>query len=388
MLASLVKATKLIVLTFLFCLVSSVAGTGIKTISFVPAPPDFDVKAYILIDANSGYVIAEKNADRHLPPASLTKLVSLYLMADALSSGRIRPTDMVIISKNAWQVDGSRMFVKVGSRVPVQDLVLGVVVASGNDATIAMSEYIAGTEAGFVSLMNQTAKNIGMNNTNFTDSNGLPDSKQYSTARDLATLARAWLENFPQYYSWFKERWMTHNGIKQPNRNRLLWRDASVDGIKTGHTDDAGYCLIASAVRNDMRLISVVLGAKSDEVRTRCSEALLSYGFRFFETRKLFPANTSILTPRVWLGREKTAVLGLQNAMYVTLPVGEYGKLKAKAEVAKNLKAPIIKGKAYGMLNIALDGKNIVSKPLLALQDNQRTNFILALYDYVLLLFQ
>ena len=388
MLARLVKATNLVVL-ILFCLVCSIAlSAGIKTTGFVPAPPNFDVKAYILIDANSGYVVAEKNADQHLPPASLTKLASLYLIADALSAGRIRPTDMVVISKNAWQIDGSRMFVKVGSQVSVRDLVLGIVVASGNDATIAMSEYIAGTEEGFVSLMNQTAKNIGMNNTNFTDSNGLPDSKQYSTARDLATLARFWLNNFPQYYSWFKERWMLHNGIKQPNRNRLLWRDASVDGIKTGHTDDAGYCLIASAVRNGMRLISVVLGAKSDEVRTRCSEALLNYGFRFFETRKLFKANTSILTPRVWLGKEKTTALGLHDDMYVTLPVGEYAKLKAKAEVDKNLKAPITKGKAYGVLNITLDGKDIVSKSLLALQDNRRTNFILALYDYVLMLFQ
>ena len=280
------------------------------------------------------------------------------------------------------------MFVKVGSSVPVQDLIRGIVIASGNDATVAMSEYIAGSELGFVSLMNQTASAMGMNDTNFTDSNGLPDSNQYSTARDLATLARVWITNFPEYYSWFQERWVTHNGIKQPNRNRLLWRDSSVDGIKTGHTDEAGYCLISSAVRNGMRLISVVLGAKNDDLRTKYSEALLNYGFRFFETRKLFSANTSLVTPRVWLGKEKTVVLGLQDDMYVTLPIGEYSRLQVKAEVDKNLKAPIIKKQIYGTLNVTLDAEIVISQPLIALQDNQRANFVLALYDYVLMLFQ
>jgi len=236
--------------------------------------------------------------------------------------------------------------------------------------------------------MNQVARSLGMKETNFTDSNGLSDGTHYSTARDLAILSRAWIKNFPQYYPWFKEKWITFNGIKQPNRNRLLWRDPSVDGIKTGHTDEAGYCLIASAVRNGMRLISVVLGAKNEEARTKYSGSLLNYGFRFFETKRLFAANTSLVTPRVWLGKEKTAVLGLKDDMYITLPVGQHSGLKANAEVNSHLKAPIIKGQTYGTLTVTSGGKIILSQPLIALQDNRCANFIFAIYDYVLMLFQ
>lgn len=361
---------------------------AVTTPGFIPAPPNFDAKAYILVDGNSGYVIAEKNADQHLAPASLTKVMTLYLVANALTTGHTHLTDMTIVSEKAWRSGGSRMFIKVGSSVSIQDLISGIATASGNDATVAVSEHLAGSEENFVNLMNQTAQKLGMNNTNFTDSNGLPNGNHYSTARDLSILSKDWIASFPQYYPWFKERWMTYNGIKQPNRNRLLWRDSSVDGFKTGHTDDAGYCLIVSALRNGMRLISVVLGAKSDEARTKYSEALLNYGFRFFETRKLFAANTNLIMPRVWLGKEKTAALGLKNDLYLTLLAGQHSRVKAKANIDGNLKAPIIKGQTYGNLNITLDGKIIVSQPLVALQDNKRANFIFVLYDYVLMMFQ
>lgn len=362
-----------------------------KMPGFIPAPPDFDAKAYILVDANSGYVIAEKNADQHLAPASITKVMTLYLIAQALRNGQTHLTDMVNVSEEAWRAGfgGSRMFIRVGTTVSVQDLISGIATASGNDATVAIAEHLAGSEQGFVELMNQTARKLGMDNTNFTDSNGLPNASHYSTARDLSILSKAWIANFPEYYPWFKERWMTYNAIKQPNRNRLLWRDSSVDGLKTGHTNDAGYCLAVSAVRNGgMRLVSVILGAKSDEARTKYSEALLNYGFKFFETRKLFTANTKLVAPRVWLGKEKTAVLGLKNDLYITLPAGQHPSLKAKADVNTNLKAPITKDLIYGTLNITLNGKTIASQPLVALQNNQRTNFIFAIYDYILMSFQ
>ncbi|CAL7964205.1 D-alanyl-D-alanine carboxypeptidase DacA [Gammaproteobacteria bacterium] len=365
-------------------------AAAVKMLGSIPAPPDFDAKAYILIDANSGYIIAEKNADQHLAPASLTKIMTLYLIAQALGVGQTHLTDMVNVSKEAWRAGfgGSRMFIKVGAVVSVQDLISGIATASGNDATVAIAEHLTGSEQGFVNLMNKTARKLGMDNTNFTDSNGLPNGYHYSTARDLSILSKAWIANFPEYYPWFKERWMTYNGIKQPNRNRLLWRDSSVDGFKTGHTDEAGYCLVVSAVRGGMRLISVILGAKSDEARTKYSEALVNYGFRFFETRKLFVANTKLVAPRVWLGKEKTASLGLKNDFYITLPAGQHSGLKAKVDIGNNLKAPIIKGLTYGTLNITLDGKTIASQPLVALQNNQRANFIFAIYDYVLMLFQ
>jgi serine-type D-Ala-D-Ala carboxypeptidase (penicillin-binding protein 5/6) len=355
----------------------------------IPAPPDFDVKADILIDANSGSIIAEKNATQHLAPASLTKVMSLYLIADALSSGRLHPTDMVTVSENAWRTGGSRMFIKVGTSVSVKDLISGIATASGNDATVAMAEHLVGSEPNFVTMMNQTAHALGMNDTNFADSNGFSDVQHnYSSAKDLAILSRAWIKSFPEYYPWFKEQWITYNGIKQANRNRLLWRDPTVDGIKTGRTDEAGYCLIVSAERNNMRLISVVLGAKSEELRNKYSEALLNYGFRFFETRKLFAANTSLITPRVWLGKQKTMALGLRDAMYVTLPTGQHANLKAQVKVDDSLKAPIKKGQTCGTLNIMLDGSAIVSQPLVALKDNPRTNFVFALYDRIIMMFK
>lgn len=355
----------------------------------VPTPPECDAKAYVLMDANSGYIIAGKDIDTRLPPASLTKVMTLYLVADALKAQRLHLEDTTIVSEGAWRTGGSRMFIKVGTSVSIKDLISGIATASGNDATVAVAEHIAGTESSFANLMNQAAHKIGMQNSSFSDSNGLPSPNHYSTAKDLALLAQSWIRSFPEYYPWFKEKWMSYNGIKQPNRNRLLWRDASVDGFKTGHTDESGYCLIASAVRNNgMRLISVVLGAASDTLRTKYSEALLNYGFRFFETRKIFAANTKLATPRIWLGKSHTVSLGLNHEMHATLPIGHHARIKAKADIINDIKAPIVKGQVCGNLNISLDGKIIAAQPLVALADVEKANFICALYDRIVMLFK
>lgn len=358
-----------------------------RVASVIPAPPEFDVRSYILIDANSGYIIAEKNANQQVYPASLTKLMALYLIASALRSGQFHLNDQVNVSKKAWRMAGARMFIKVGTAVSAQDLIKGVVVASGNDATVAMAEHLSGTEQAFVDLMNQAARSLKMTGTNYAGSTGWPHADNYSTAFDLAILTRAWILNFPEYYSWFKEKWFVYNGIKQPNRNRLLWRDSSVDGVKTGVTDEAGYCSIASAIRGDTRLIAVMMGAKSDTVRTKYVLALLNYGFHFFESRKLFSANTSLVTPKILLGKENTSALGLKEDLYVTIPKGEDKSLKAKAEVDNRLKAPITKGNIYGKLNVSLDGNLVATKPLVALKDNPRANFLFAIFDYIVMLF-
>lgn len=368
------------------CTAAAVPTTSDR-MAAIPLPPDFDVKSYILMDASSGHVIAEKNSNLRLPPASLTKVMSLYLLANALRTGKVSPNTQVTVSENAWRTGGSRMFIRVGSNVAIEDLIKGIAVASGNDATVATAEHLAGSESAFVELMNQKAHDLKMDNTNYSDSSGLPHENNYSTAFDLATLARAWILNFPEYYPWFKEKWMVYNGIKQPNRNRLLWRDASVDGIKTGHIEDAGYCLIASAVRNGMRLIVVIMGAKNDHARANHSLALLNYGFRFFETHKLFAAGAVVAAPKVRLGKEKTMALGIAEDLYVTLPKGQYPHLKANAVINGQPKAPIMKGKSCGLLNILLDNKVVVSKPLIALRDNPRANIIFVVFDYIAMWF-
>ena len=360
-------------------------SSGIPNI--VPTPPDFPVKGFILIDANSGNVLAEKNADTHLPPASLTKIMTLYLTAQALKDGKIHFDDQVRISENAWHKGGSRMFIKVGSTVPVKELIDGIVIASGNDATVAMAEYLAGTEDTFANLMNQTAASLGMRDTHYVDSNGLPEPNHYSTSRDIATLAKEWILTFPEYYPWFKQQWIEYNGIKQPNRNRLLWHDSSVDGMKTGHTDDAGYCLVASALRNNMRLIAVIMGATSEKLRLDDAEGLLNYGFRFFESHKLYNAGVTLVKPRMWYGKENAIALGVKRDFYVTVPVGQYKNLKAKLDINQDLQAPIVKEQECGKLNITLDGKIISSAPLVALQDNPRAGVFSRSWDRLVRLF-
>jgi D-alanyl-D-alanine carboxypeptidase (penicillin-binding protein 5/6) len=347
------------------------------------AVPSIDAKGFILIDATSGKVLAEKNPDARMAPASLTKLMSLYIISSTLKAGSIHPDDKVRISTAAWKTGGSRMFLKLNSEVPVKDLMQGIAVASGNDASVAMAEYIAGTEEAFASMMNNQAKNLGMNDSHFIDSTGLPNPKHYSTPRDFATLAQALTRDFPEDYKLFSEKWFTYNGIKQPNRNRLLWRYQYADGLKTGHTDDAGFCLVASANKDGMRLISVIMGAPSDEVRTEDSIRLLTYGFRFYETHKVFSAGSTLTHARTWKGKQKDVALGIDQDLYATVPAGQFKNIQTVYQINEPLTAPIIKGESYGKVNIVLNNQTVLSKPLIAMTDNPRGGFARRVSDSV-----
>jgi len=356
--------------------------------TLIPPAPDINAKGYVLMDANSGRIIAEKNMHKKLQPASLTKLMTLYVASEALAQGQIKLTDKARVSESAWRRGGSRMFLKLGSHVPVKDLIDGIIVASGNDACVTMAQYIAGNEKSFAHLMNMTAKQLGMKDTHYVDSTGLPKPGHYSTPYDLALLTRALINNFPQYYGFYKQKWITWNGIRQPNRNRLLWRDPSVDGLKTGHTKEAGFCLISSAHRHNMRLISVVMGAPTDEGRSNESQSLLNWGFRFYDSYLLYKANTPITTQRIWLGKEKNVTFGLAKDLYVTIPAGQYPHLKAKMDIKPTLKAPIQKGQTYGDIVVTLNDKTVATAPLLALQSDPKGSVWSRMTDHIALMFK
>ena len=293
----------------------------------VPQPPIIGAKSFLLIDGNTGADLASLKPDERLAPASLTKLMTAYVVFQALAEGQIDLEDQVTVSEKAWRTQGSRMFIEVGTQVRVEDLVLGMIVQSGNDASVALAEHVAGSESVFVQVMNQNAARLGMAGSNFMNTTGLPDDNHYSTARDMATLARAIINEYPQYYSWYSVKQFKYNDIEQPNRNSLLWRDESVDGMKTGRTDDAGYCLVSSAERDGMRIISVVLGTSSAKARTDGSQALLNFGFRFFETRLLYRAGETITQARIWKAEKETTPLGLPDDLYVTIPRGSFDKV-------------------------------------------------------------
>lgn len=334
----------------------------------VPAAPKVSAKSYILQDFSSGNILAELNASSRVEPASITKLMSAYIIFNEIHAGRLKLSDKVIISKKAWRMPGSRTFVEINSKVPVEVLLKGVIIQSGNDATVALAEHVAGSEDTFVSLMNQYAQKIGMEGTHFANSTGLPDPDHYSTAKDIALLARKIIADHPRFYSYYSIKKYVYNGIEQYNRNKLLWRDKSVDGLKTGHTDSAGYCLASSAKRGKMRLIAVVLGDKSEEARANSSRALLNYGFRFFESRKLYSAGQSLKQVRVWKGEQPLLDLGLAKDLYITFPRGAYKQLSATIDIQPDIIAPAQKGQRLGTLNISLDKKIIVDSPLVALR--------------------
>lgn len=346
--------------------------TNTKKPYIAPKPPRINAKAYILIDVDSGKVLAEKNSTQRRAPASLTKMMTMYVVSDALNSGRMNIDDKVKISNKAWKTGGSRMFVKVGESVPIHELLKGIIVQSGNDACVALAEHVAGSENAFADLMNQAAKMLGMKNSHFTDSTGMPHANHYTTARDMAILGRALVKNYPQYYQWYSQKWFTHNGIRQPNRNRLLWRDPSVDGIKTGHTKEAGYCLVSSAKRDKMRLLAVVMGAPSDEARAEDSQALINFGFRFYETHTLYNAAQTLESPRVWLGAKSTVPIGLTEPLIVTIPRGQYKNLEAVLELEKRIKAPVQKGQVLGELELKLNDKIFLTRPLVALENDAK----------------
>ena len=338
----------------------------------VPTPPapDLDAGSYILIDHRSGDVIAQKNADERMQPASLTKLITSYVVFAALKDGRLKLNDQVTISEDAWRTGGSRTFVKVGSQVPVIDLMKGMIVQSGNDATVALAERVGGTTQGFVQLMNEYAQRLGLKSSHFTDVDGLPDPQHYTTARDLATLANALIRDFPEYYYIFGMKDFTWNHIKQPNRNGLLWSDPSVDGLKTGHTDEAGFCLIASAQRNGTRLVSVVLKAPTWHSREADSEALLNYGFNFFQTEKVATARAAVLQPRVYESASGYAAVGSPADLYVTLPRGQAGRITTQSVLSKTrLIAPIAAGTVVGEMTVTDGNGQVVGRePLVTLQ--------------------
>lgn len=354
----------------------------------LPSPPAITARAYILIDFFSGETLAQVNADERMEPASLTKLMTGYVVFKALAADKVKLTDGVPISEKAWRTSGSRSFVKLNTQVPLEDLLKGMIIQSGNDASVALAEHVAGSEEGFVTLMNSYAKELGMDHSHFTNSTGLPDPDLYVTARDVARLSRAIIHDFPEFYKYYSMKEFSYNGITQYNRNRLLWRDQNIDGIKTGHTETAGYCLTASAVRDDMRLISVVLGTKSEAVRAKESLEMLNYGFRTFETHRLYDTKTVLSTVRVWKGMTQTLPLGVSEDLYITVPRGQYKNLKATMEIDSALTAPIKKGEPRGMVKVNLGDKAIITQPLVALQNVEQGGWWRRLVDTVLLWFQ
>lgn len=350
----------------------------------IPAPT-LAAKSWVLADHGTGQVLASSDPDARIEPASLTKLMTAYLTFSALKAGTITPEQTVPVSEKAWRMEGSRMFIEPLKPVTVQELIQGVIVQSGNDACVALSELIAGSEEAFAALMNREAKRLGMNNTNFTNSSGLPDPQLYTTARDLALLASAIIRDFPEYYGLYSMKEYTYNGIKQPNRNRLLWLDATVDGMKTGHTAAAGYCLVSTAERGPRRLVSVVLGAASDNVRAQESLKLLNFGFQFFDTVKLYSADQSLSQFRVWKGEANEVSAGFTSDFVMSLPKGQADKIEATLESLQPVLAPLQKGQQIGTLKLNLDGKLLGEYPVVALQDVPVAGFFGRLWDALML---
>ena len=353
----------------------------------IPAAPQIGAESYLLIDAATGDVLASENARMRLPPASLTKIMTSYIIADEIEQGRITLDDRVPISVKAWRMEGSRMFIREGTEVSVADLLRGIVIQSGNDASVAMAEYITGDEEAFAGLMTQTAKSLGMNNTNFMNATGLPDEMHYTTAEDLAVLTRALINRFPEHYAIYSEKYFSYNDIRQANRNALLWRDDSVDGVKTGHTQAAGYCLVASAMENDTRLISVVMGARDERTRAAESQKLLNYGFRYYETVNLYAAGSSLKRVRVWSGLHESLEVGLDDAITLTIPRGGRDQLKAEINLQDVIEAPIERGQSLGALTLSLGDEMLVERPVVALNPVQEAGWLSSTLDDVQLMF-
>ena len=354
----------------------------------VPLPPAIAASGHLLMDYHSGAVLAEANADRRLEPASLTKIMTAYVVFRELEAGKLSLNDQVVVSKKAWKTPGSRMFIEVGKRVSVDDLIHGMIVASGNDACVALAEHIAGSEEAFAALMNEHALRLGMDQTHFTNATGLPDPDHYTTPADILKVTRALIAEFPQFYPIYSQRQFTYNGITQKNRNKLLWRDPSVDGVKTGHTQAAGYCLVASAKREGMRLLSVVMGTKSEEARAQETQKLLNYGFRFYQTHRLFPAGKALREVRIWKGDRERLGLGLERDLYVTIPRGEYTNLKARTRLKHGIMAPIHEGEELGRLIVELDGEVLQDVPLVALEEVREGGLVHNLIDSLLMIFE
>ncbi|WP_089024829.1 serine hydrolase [Pseudocolwellia agarivorans] len=359
--------------------------------NIIPAPPTVNAKAHILIDFTTGKVISEENADSLLAPASLTKMMTSYIIGKELTSGNIKNTDKVTISESAWAKnfpESSKMFIEVGTEVPVELLNQGIIVASGNDACVAMAEHIAGSESAFADLMNAHAEQLGMSSSYFENSHGLDSQEHKTTARDMATLAKALINDVPEEYKIYKQKSFTYNNIKQYNRNSLLWdKSMNVDGLKTGHTSQAGYSLVTSATKGDMRLISVVMGTDSERARKVESKKLLNYGFRFFETYTPYKAGEKFVTNRVWMGSVPEVDLGIMVSTPITIPRGQRKNLEANFELSKQLTAPLSKGEVVGKVFLQLNGEDIAEYPLVTLQEINEGSMFSRLMDYVKLQF-
>ena len=351
-----------------------------------PPPPQIEARSHVLIDYNSGKVLAGEKANERMEPASLTKVMTTYIVLHELKAGKIHLTDEVRISEKAWRMEGSRTFIEVGKTVPLEVLLKGLIVQSGNDATVALAEHSAGSEEVFVTMMNQTAAALGMKSTHFVNSTGLPDPNHYTTAYDLALLTQALIRDYPEHYSWYSLKEFTYNNITQHNRNKLLWMDPTVDGVKTGHTESAGFCLVSSAKQDGMRLISVVMGTQSDNARAVESQKLLSYGFRFFETHRLYAPDKALTSVRVWKGAQEQLPLGLAKEIYITIPRGQYGNLKASMKITPKIMAPVNKGARYGTVEVSVAGEKMIEQPLVALQAVPEGGIFTRLIDSVKLM--
>jgi len=358
----------------------------------LPPPPELKARSFIVIDHDSGRVLAALEPDSRQEPASLTKLMTAYVVFHALKQGRIKLDDLVTVSENAWRqaspkLGGSAMYIEVGKQVSVENLLQGMIVQSGNDATLALAEHVGGTEPTFVQMMNSFAKQLGLTGTHFTDAAGMPHPEQYITARDAALLASAIIRDYPEYYRWYSQKEFTWNGITQQNRNGLLWRDPTVDGVKTGHTKTAGYCLVVSAKRGDMRLVSAVMGTDSMRAREDANAALLNYGYNFFETKRIFAAGQPLTSVRVWKGAEPEVALTLKRDLYVTGRRGAMGSVQAEFELPEHLVAPLSAETALGKARIVVEGSTIAAHDLYAAQDVPRGGVFRRAIDSVKLWF-
>lgn len=363
-------------------------GSGVQAApAILPAPPQLAAEGYLLIDAATGTSLVEFNADQRLPPASLTKIMTSYVAEKEIERGTITLDDEVDVSVKAWRMEGSRMFIQEGTKVRLADILRGIIIQSGNDASVALAEHVAGSEEAFADVMNQYAQQLGMKDTHFVNATGLPDENHYTTASDLSRLTVALINEFPEHYKIYSEKYFTYSDIRQPNRNRLLMRDSSVDGVKTGHTEAAGFCLVASAVRGDMRLVSVVMGASSEEGRAAESQKLLTYGFRYFETARLYRADEALRQVRVWGGQHGSVKLGLTADVVMTIPKGVRDELQAQIQIQKEIHAPIEKGDELGSLTVSLPDKDDISVPLTALNGVQEAGLLARIWDSILLFF-
>ncbi|MCW4628075.1 MULTISPECIES: D-alanyl-D-alanine carboxypeptidase family protein [Marinomonas] len=364
-----------------------ISGSVFAAPALIPTPPQLSASSYILMDAYTGDVLVEHNADEALPPASLTKLMTAYIVEYELARGNLSLEDKVTVSENAWRMEGSRMFIREGTQVSIEDLLRGIIIQSGNDASVAAAEYIAGSESAFADLMNQHAKLLGMTNTNFVNSTGFPAENHYSSAHDIAKISRATIVQFPENYTMYAEKEFTYNDIRQPNRNRLLWRDKTVDGLKTGHTEAAGYCLAASAVRNGTRLITVVMGTKSDEARAAEAQKLLDFGFRYYETRKLYSRGQVVNNARVWGGSQSSVKVGFAEDVLVTMPRQQGDAMSATLDMQPEIVAPIAIGDVLGKIVVGSEAGVLLERPVVALEAVEEGGFFKRMFDKIKLFF-